>query len=144
MTIDKTALSYWFPKIEAAGIPVPRTMIFKMPADAQAVIWGGFDGKKGNYILGSLTASPICPGSSGPRVAVDFCGTRCGREKRHMPTKTEATETTPFMRGNLIALERLWELSQRYAPSDQVSCEPPEQIHHQSDMPQEPLGSARR
>lgn len=45
-TIDRTALSYWFPLIEAAGLPVPRTKIFKMPADAQEVILAGFDGKK--------------------------------------------------------------------------------------------------
>lgn len=43
--IDRTALSYWFPKIEAAGLPVPRTKIFKMPADAQQVIWNALDGK---------------------------------------------------------------------------------------------------
>jgi hypothetical protein len=46
--IDKTALSYWFPKLVAAGIPVPRTKIVKMPIEAQKVIWGWFDGEEGD------------------------------------------------------------------------------------------------
>jgi hypothetical protein len=43
--IDKTALSYWFPKLVEAGIPVPKTTIIKMPVEVQKVIWGWFDGK---------------------------------------------------------------------------------------------------
>jgi hypothetical protein len=43
--IDKTALSYWFPKLVEAGIPVPKTKIIKMPEKAQKVIWEIFDGK---------------------------------------------------------------------------------------------------
>jgi hypothetical protein len=46
--IDKTALSYWFPKLVEAGIPVPRTKIIKMPAEAQKVIWGSFDNEDAN------------------------------------------------------------------------------------------------
>ena len=42
---EKTALSYWFPQIEAAGIPVPRTKILHMPKAAQQSIWHAFDGK---------------------------------------------------------------------------------------------------
>lgn len=42
--VDKTALSYWFPIIEAAGLPVPRTIILDMPDDAQRSIWSAFDG----------------------------------------------------------------------------------------------------
>lgn len=43
---DKTALSFWFPRLEAAGLPVPRTKIIKMPQEAQASIWAIFDGKE--------------------------------------------------------------------------------------------------
>lgn len=43
--IDKTALSHWFPLIEAAGVPVPKTTILKMPKEAQEHIWEAFDGK---------------------------------------------------------------------------------------------------
>jgi len=32
---DRTALSWWFPRIQAAGLPVPRTEIVEMPAPAQ-------------------------------------------------------------------------------------------------------------
>lgn len=43
--VDKTALSYWFPLIQAAGVPVPRTEIIKMPEEAQQNVWNAFDGK---------------------------------------------------------------------------------------------------
>lgn len=45
---DKTALSFWFPQLLAADLPVPRTKTFKMPKEAQEVISGGFDGKDGD------------------------------------------------------------------------------------------------
>lgn len=47
MTVDRTALSWWFPKIEAAGLPVPRTKIIQMPEAAQRDVWDAFDGKDG-------------------------------------------------------------------------------------------------
>jgi hypothetical protein len=43
---DKTALSYWFPRIEAAGLPVPRTILLNMPEAAQESIWAAFDGNE--------------------------------------------------------------------------------------------------
>lgn len=42
--LDKTSLSYWFPLIQAAGIPVPKTHIIKMPKESQEIIWKAFDG----------------------------------------------------------------------------------------------------
>lgn len=42
---SKTDLSYWFPLIEAAGIPVPKTMIIPITETAQKMIWGLFDGE---------------------------------------------------------------------------------------------------
>jgi len=47
LVTNKTALSYWFPKIEAAGVPVPRTKLLKMPVAAQEDVWALFDGKDG-------------------------------------------------------------------------------------------------
>lgn len=44
---DPTCLSYWFPKLEAAGLPVPRTIILDMSKDAQSVVWSAFDGQDG-------------------------------------------------------------------------------------------------
>ncbi len=44
---DQNCLSYWFPKLEAAGVPVPRTRILKMPAAAQACVWAAMDGRDG-------------------------------------------------------------------------------------------------
>lgn len=46
--IDKTALSYWFPKIEAVGLPVPKTRIIAMPPGAQEEVWAALDDKPGN------------------------------------------------------------------------------------------------
>lgn len=45
--VEKTALSYWFPKLEAAELPVPRTKILHMPLAAQEDIWAAFDGNDG-------------------------------------------------------------------------------------------------
>jgi hypothetical protein len=42
---DKTALSYWFPKIQDAGVPVPRTKIVKMTDQAQSGVWRCLDGQ---------------------------------------------------------------------------------------------------
>lgn len=47
--VDKTALSYWFPLIEAAGLPVPKTVIVPMPLQAQECIWALFDGEDGAH-----------------------------------------------------------------------------------------------
>lgn len=44
--MDKTALSYWFPIIEGAGIPVPKTKIFQMPESARDAVWGILDGRE--------------------------------------------------------------------------------------------------
>ena len=42
---DLTCMSYWFPKIVAAGLPVPRTTLLTMPMDAFMDIYRLFDGK---------------------------------------------------------------------------------------------------
>jgi len=42
---DKTALSYWFPIIQAAGLPVPKTKIVYITDEAKKSIWAAFDGK---------------------------------------------------------------------------------------------------
>lgn len=40
---NRNCLSFWFPKIEAAGLPVPRTIIVKMPTEVQEQIFRVFD-----------------------------------------------------------------------------------------------------
>lgn len=47
MIDDLTALTHWFPLLDAAGLPVPKTRILMMPAAAQKCMWAGFDGKPG-------------------------------------------------------------------------------------------------
>lgn len=56
MSEDKSALSYWFPKIEAAGLPVPRTKLFNMPKEASADVWALFDGKESNTGMSAFAA----------------------------------------------------------------------------------------
>jgi hypothetical protein len=48
--INKTALSYWFPLIEAAGLPVPKTTIIPMTDGAYEFLYSGFDGEEGGDI----------------------------------------------------------------------------------------------
>ena len=43
--LDRNDLSYWFPLIEAAGLPVPRTKILRMPTVAAEFVWQAQDGK---------------------------------------------------------------------------------------------------
>lgn len=38
-------MSYWFPKLLAAGLPVPRTEIVHMPDEMRSTIFSVFDGK---------------------------------------------------------------------------------------------------
>lgn len=59
--IDRNNLSFWFPKIEAAGLPVPRTKLFTMPLDAQMDLWASFDGKEGDgsFKAWAETVKPI-------------------------------------------------------------------------------------
>lgn len=45
MAEDKTCLSYWFPKLEAAGLPVPRTILVEMSNEAFRDVFRVFDGQ---------------------------------------------------------------------------------------------------
>ena len=43
--IDPTCMSYWLPRLEAADLPVPRTILVPMPRWAYADMFNVFDGK---------------------------------------------------------------------------------------------------
>jgi hypothetical protein len=45
---DKTAMSYWLPKLEAAGLPTPKTARLPIPKLAVKAVWARFDGKRGS------------------------------------------------------------------------------------------------
>lgn len=47
----RTAMSFWLPQLEAAGLPVPKTRLFQMPEAAQEDLFGAFDGKPGTGAL---------------------------------------------------------------------------------------------
>lgn len=40
-----SALSYWFPRLLAFGLPVPRTIILKMPEAVRSAVWSVLDGE---------------------------------------------------------------------------------------------------
>jgi hypothetical protein len=48
---DHSSLSHWFPLIEGAGLPVPKTIILEMPEAARKDVWEAFDGKNGTGAL---------------------------------------------------------------------------------------------
>lgn len=47
MSNDRNDLAFWFPKLRAAGLPIPKTIILTMPSLAQECVFAGFDGEDG-------------------------------------------------------------------------------------------------
>jgi hypothetical protein len=89
--VDKTALSYWFPLIEAAGLPVPKTHIVPVPENVQAEIWGAFDG---NSSCENLTAFAAEVGVAGDQLGyplflrTDFTSSKHNWERTcHVPAR---------------------------------------------------------
>lgn len=48
--VDKTCLSYWFPKLQAAGLPMPKTHILEMPQPAAECLYLGLNGEDGGDV----------------------------------------------------------------------------------------------
>jgi hypothetical protein len=92
-TVNITALSYWFPLIEAAGFPVPKTHIVAVPKNVQAEIWGAFDG---NSDCVNLTAFAAKVGTVGDKLGyplfllTDFTSSKHNWERTCHVTKREA------------------------------------------------------
>lgn len=59
---DKTAMSFWFPQLIAAGIPVPKTEFLTMPREAQEDIWKAFDGEEDSGAFLAFCASVAAVG----------------------------------------------------------------------------------
>lgn len=58
--IDRTDMRFWFPRIGAAGLPVPRTVMVAMQQDAIEAIHAAFDGSEDGDMhpfLADLTAA---------------------------------------------------------------------------------------
>lgn len=43
--INKTSMAYWFPKIKAAGLPVPKTRFVILPEVVKPILFAVFDGE---------------------------------------------------------------------------------------------------
>lgn len=58
---DRTCMSHWLPRLEAAGLPVLRTILTRMPREAYADVFNLFDGKPiegpANVFLRELAAA---------------------------------------------------------------------------------------
>jgi hypothetical protein len=44
-SIDPTCMTYWLPRLQSAGLPVPRTELIAMPEEAKRDIYRLFDGQ---------------------------------------------------------------------------------------------------
>lgn len=53
---DKTRLSYWFPLIEDAGLPIPKTAIIKATEDELRGLWGSFENRETHIKAKGLAA----------------------------------------------------------------------------------------
>jgi len=106
--IDKTCLTYWFPKIQAAGIPVPKTIILTMPEETKNAIWKVFDGE-------SLTDKAY-PFFDSINAAVESiggypCFLRTGQTSgKHSWRKTCFLETTKDIMGHVLSLVEFSEM----------------------------------
>lgn len=93
--MDKTNLAYWFPKLEAAGLPVPRTMLLPMPREAFVAIYKQFDGEP----MGG-GAEPFFVAL---RAAADAIGYPAFLRTGHTSAKHEWENTCYVADGNKIA-----------------------------------------
>lgn len=80
---DKTELSYWFPKLEVAGIAVPKTRLVTMPRPAQECVWASFDGKDGTSDQTSSYDNFVCD----IRIAAEAFGFPCFLRTDHTSAK---------------------------------------------------------
>ncbi len=66
----KNRLSYWFPILRDAGVPVPRTTVVPMSGAAQQFVWGLFDGR--NCDSQAFDEFALKLGREGERLGVPF------------------------------------------------------------------------
>jgi hypothetical protein len=85
-------LSYWFPKLEAAGLPVPKTIIVPMHREAQRNVWAALDGKHGTAEQGAASLQFV----SDLRGAADSIGFPCFLRTDHTSGK-HGWENTCFL-----------------------------------------------
>lgn len=86
---DKTSLAYWFPLLQAAGLPVPKTTILEMSRGAAEALWSVHDGvslKRGESAAFDNFVADIT------RAAVDF-GFPCFLRTGYASAKHSWSET---------------------------------------------------
>jgi len=82
---DITRLSYWFPKLQAAGLPVPRTIIVEAHDAELREIYKLFDGK--------TPGDAVNPFIERIKSAADEIGYPCFLRTDHMSAKHEWADT---------------------------------------------------
>jgi hypothetical protein len=112
--VDKTSLSYWFPKLEAAGLPVPKTILIKADDnEVEQIYKAGLNGEELG-IDGQQLISRI-------KIAADSMGYPCFLRTDHTSAKHEWEETCylPYaeaIESHVYAIINFWECIQMVAP----------------------------
>lgn len=92
--MEKTNLAYWFPKIEAAGLPVPKTTLIEMPRETFRDIYRVFDGESMTGVAG--------PFFDAIKAAADVIGYPCFLRTGHTSAKHDWENTCYLPDGNAI------------------------------------------
>ena len=112
---DKTRLSYWFPKLRDAGLPVPKTEIVEASEAELRELYGLLDGEPlggpGKSLIGRM------------REAADRMGYPCFLRTDHTSGKHEWESTCFIANGGSIAshaanIVNFWECANGFAPCD--------------------------
>lgn len=113
MSMDITRLSYWLPKLEAAKLPVPRTILVYAEDDELNDVSNILDYKKPEGAANEL-AKRI-------KTAADTVGYPCFLRTDHTSGKHDWERTCfianpAYILPNLIAIAEYWELANMAAP----------------------------
>lgn len=134
-----SCLSYWFPKIVAAGVPVPRTAIVFMSEEEQRAVWEVFDGKP----MGEM-AAPFFDRLSTEANEIGFpCFLRTGHTSaKHDWKRTCYVHEPEELRQHVLNIIEYGEMSSLmglphdvWAVRELLPTIPLDVCHHYGDMP---------
>jgi hypothetical protein len=116
MIDDLTRLSYWFPKLEAAGLPVPRTILVKATDEELEDLYNLLDGKEPEGISDAFIMRL--------QDAVMKIGTPCFLRTDHTSAKHEWEKTCYLPHADHDTIEchvariiEFWECVNMFAPA---------------------------
>lgn len=134
--VDRTALSYWFPIVKAAGLPVPETVIVDMPKAAREFYYAAFDGDVS--ITGDCDPRPFVDAI---REAVKRVGSPAFLRTDHTSGKHSWARTC-FVPPDADIARRIWEIIEYSEMADFMGI-PWERWAVREFLPTIPLGVCR-